>query len=69
MTLADFGIIAEIVSAIAVVVMLGCLALQIAQANKMAPAKTRERMVEQLDVLMNDPPKMPRTRRVRRKTS
>jgi hypothetical protein len=73
MTLAEFGIIADMVGAIAVMVTLGYLALQIVQANRMAHAKTRERMVEhgtgELYVLMNDPPNMPRTSRVPRKTS
>lgn len=58
MTLADFGTIAEIVSAIAVVVTLAYLSIQLRHANKTAHAQTRERMVEhgtgELYVLMND---------------
>jgi len=46
MTLANFGIIAEIVSAIAVVLTLAYLTLQVSHANKLARMQTRERMVQ-----------------------
>jgi len=46
MTLTDFGIIAEIVSAFAVVMTLAYLALQVSHANKLARMQTRERMVQ-----------------------
>lgn len=46
MTLVAWGIVAEIVSAFAVLVTLGYLAMQVRQANKVAHAQTPERMVE-----------------------
>jgi len=59
MALANFGIIAEIVSAIAVVATLAYLALQVSHANKLARMQTRERMVqmtvEELRTLIDDP--------------
>jgi hypothetical protein len=59
MTLADLGTIAEIVSAIAVVVTLAYLAVQVSHSNKLARMQTRERMVEmteaELRILIDDP--------------
>ena len=59
MSLAEIGIVAEIVSALAVLVTLIYLARQVRHANLLARAQTRQRMIEQgneeLYVLMNDP--------------
>lgn len=59
MTLADFGTIASIVSAAAVVVTLIYLARQVGHANKLAQMQTREQMVqmvnEELRILIDDP--------------
>ena len=59
MTLANFGIIAEIVSAIAVVVTLAYLALQISHANKLAQMQTRQHMADsaqqELGLIISDP--------------
>ncbi len=49
MTLAEFGIIAEIISAIAVVATLAFLAFQIRHANNLAQMQTRAKMVEMVD--------------------
>lgn len=45
MSLADWGILAEIVNAIAVVVTLGYLARQISHAKRTAHAQTRDHVV------------------------
>lgn len=59
MTLADLGTIAEIVSAVAVVVTLAYLAIQVSHSNKLARMQTRERMVqmtaEEMRILIDDP--------------
>ncbi len=59
MTLADFGIIAEIVSALAVLVTLVHLARQGNHANRLAQLQTREYMVEmareELGIIIDDP--------------
>ena len=59
MTLADFGTIAEIVSAFAVVVTLAYLAIQTRHANKLAQMQTRRHMAdmvrEELGIVISDP--------------
>jgi hypothetical protein len=59
MTLADFGTIAEIVSAFAVVITLAYLAIQTRFANKLAQMQTRQHIAdsarEELAVIIADP--------------
>ncbi len=58
MTLSDFGIIANVLSAIAVLATLIYLSRQVTQGNLLAKAQARQRMVEQtneeLYTLAND---------------
>ncbi len=59
MTLADIGIIAQIVSAIAVVATLAYLALQVSHSNRLAQMQTRQHMVQmandELRIMIDDP--------------
>jgi hypothetical protein len=59
MTLSEWGVIANVVSAFAVLATLFYLTLQVRQANRLARSQFRQRMVEQgneeLYVWMNDP--------------